>query len=154
MGIGEFSMRWMIFPRRSARGTPRRRIPTRPRASMPPFFSTISWARRTRVRSTSEADMSCAFWRNPDFGEVLFVAINGLHDTWRRPGFARKIGTLLSCTQLSGDVLGFSETRQGFFGGDQLRAQIFKFLECAIAFHGIVRFDGVSDHRDQPPAFE
>jgi hypothetical protein len=113
---------------------------------MPPFFSTISWARRTRVRSTSEADMSCAFWRNPDLGEVLFVAINGLHDTWRSAGFARKIGTLLSPTQLSRDVLVFFQTRQRLVGRDQRSAQILEFLECAIAFHGIERFDRVSDH--------
>src|SRR5271169_3595263 len=42
-------------------GTPRRRIPTSPSPSTPPFFSRISWARRTSVRSISEADINCAF---------------------------------------------------------------------------------------------
>src|SRR6266851_710290 len=42
-------------------GTPRRRIPTSPKPSTPPFFSRISWARRTSVRSISEPDINCAF---------------------------------------------------------------------------------------------
>src|SRR5271157_1823574 len=36
-------------------------MPTSARSSTPLFFSRISCARRIKVRSTSEADMSCAF---------------------------------------------------------------------------------------------
>src|SRR5580698_1639847 len=38
-------------------------MPTRARSSTPLFFSRISWASRIKVRSTSEADISCAFSR-------------------------------------------------------------------------------------------
>src|ERR1039458_5374963 len=55
---GRFSMAEMSLPRRSASGMPRRRMPTRARSSLPLLFSTISWARRTSVRSISEADIS------------------------------------------------------------------------------------------------
>src|SRR5215469_1056940 len=54
-------MRPMVLASRSARGTPRRRMPTNPRSATPLLFSMISWASRTRVRSISEADMSCDF---------------------------------------------------------------------------------------------
>src|SRR5208282_2254232 len=37
-------------------------MPTRARSSTPLFFSRISCASRIKVRSTSEADISCAFW--------------------------------------------------------------------------------------------
>src|SRR5271170_4698653 len=74
-GILAFSMRVMILPSRSAIGTPRRRIPTNPKPSMPPFFSTISYASRTSVRSISDADMSCAFWRSPVLREGAFEFI-------------------------------------------------------------------------------
>src|SRR4051812_32919624 len=55
-----FSMFWMSLARRSASGTPRRLMPTSARFSTP-VFSVISWARRTSVRSISEADINCAF---------------------------------------------------------------------------------------------
>src|ERR1700691_1732956 len=74
-GTSAFSIRVMILPNRSAMGTPRRRIPTNPRPSTPPFFSTISYARRTSVRSISDADMSCAFWRRPVLREGAFEFI-------------------------------------------------------------------------------
>src|ERR1700722_5567655 len=74
-GTLAFSMRVMIFPRRSAMGTPRRRIPTNPKPSTPPFFSTISYAKRTSVRSISDADISCAFWRRPVLREGFFAFI-------------------------------------------------------------------------------
>src|SRR5208282_6077013 len=51
---------WIILPSRSAIGTPRRRIPTSPKPSTPPFFSRISYAHRTSVRSISDADISCS----------------------------------------------------------------------------------------------
>src|ERR1035438_6042863 len=41
---------------RCASGTPRRMMPTSPRLATPLFFSTISCASRTRVRSISDAD--------------------------------------------------------------------------------------------------
>src|SRR5580693_6723310 len=56
-------MRPIICPRRCARKTPRRRIPTRPRPVAPLFFSMISWTNRTSVRSISDADINCAFSR-------------------------------------------------------------------------------------------
>src|SRR5271156_3101531 len=68
-------MRVMILPSRSAIGTPRRRIPTNPKPSTPPFFSTISYASRTSVRSISDADISCAFWRRPVLREGAFAFI-------------------------------------------------------------------------------
>src|ERR1700683_4802149 len=74
-GTSAFSIRVMILPNRSAMGTPRRRIPTNPRPSSPPFFSTISYASRTSVRSISDADMSCAFWRSPVLREGAFEFI-------------------------------------------------------------------------------
>src|SRR5271155_645420 len=74
-GTLAFSMRVMILPSRSAIGTPRRRIPTNPKPSTPPFFSTISYARRTSVRSISDADISCAFWRRPVLREGAFAFI-------------------------------------------------------------------------------
>ena len=74
-GTLAFSMRVIILPRRSAIGTPRRRIPTNPKPSTPPFFSTISYAKRTSVRSISDADISCAFWRRPVLRDGLFAFI-------------------------------------------------------------------------------
>src|SRR5579863_7625650 len=63
VSTGRFSMPAISLPRRSARGTPRRLMPIRVRSSLPLLFSTISWARRTSVRSTSEADISLPFTR-------------------------------------------------------------------------------------------
>src|SRR5277367_953574 len=68
-----FSMPPISAPSLSARGTPRRLMPTSPRSSAPLFFSMISWARRTSVRSISEADMIRPFSRN--FGAVFFSDI-------------------------------------------------------------------------------
>ena len=48
---------------RSARNTPRRRIPTSPKSFAPSFFSMISCTSRTSVRSISDADINWAFWR-------------------------------------------------------------------------------------------
>src|SRR5207249_4587360 len=62
-GTMVFSVRSMIFAKRCASGSPRRRTPRKASPSTPSFFSTISYARRTIVRSTSDADISCAFWR-------------------------------------------------------------------------------------------
>src|SRR5580704_8788011 len=62
-GTWVFSIRPIICPRRCARNTPRRRIPTRPRPVAPLFFSMISWTNRTSVRSISDADINCAFSR-------------------------------------------------------------------------------------------
>src|SRR5207249_2014629 len=62
-GTKVFSVRSMIFAKRCASGTPRRRMPRKANPSTPSFFSTISYARRTMVRSTSDADINCAFWR-------------------------------------------------------------------------------------------
>src|SRR6266571_3705108 len=75
-GTGVFSMRWIMAPRRWARKTPRRRIPTKPRSAAPSFFSIISWASRTRVRSISEADMSCAFSRRLDWRDEALAVMN------------------------------------------------------------------------------
>src|SRR3954471_12880098 len=61
----------MIFAIRSARGTPRRLMPTSVRFSTPLFFSTISCASRTRVRSISEPDINCAFSRSGALREGL-----------------------------------------------------------------------------------
>src|SRR5579875_581305 len=57
------SMVSMSLPMRWARGTPRRLMPTRPTLAAPLLRSTISWARRTRVRSISEEDMRRPFSR-------------------------------------------------------------------------------------------
>src|ERR1035441_6510013 len=62
-GTAIFSMRPRTFASRCASGTPRRMIPTNPRLATPLFFSTISWASRTRVRSISDADRICDFSR-------------------------------------------------------------------------------------------
>src|ERR1019366_5306546 len=62
-GTAVFSMRPRIFASRCASGTPRRMMPTSPRLATPLFFSTISCASRTRVRSISEADRICDFSR-------------------------------------------------------------------------------------------
>src|SRR5579862_6141699 len=51
-------------------------MPTSPRLSAPLFFSTISWTRRTRVRSISEADISCDFSRSPGGRGDIFAVIN------------------------------------------------------------------------------
>src|SRR5260370_4069855 len=62
---------------RSAIGTPRRRIPTKPSASTPPFFSTISYANRTSVRSISDADINWAFWRRAVLREEFLAFMVG-----------------------------------------------------------------------------
>jgi len=62
-GTGVFSIRLIICPMRWAKNTPRRRIPTSPKSVAPSFFSMISCTRRTSVRSISDADINCAFWR-------------------------------------------------------------------------------------------
>src|SRR5215472_2107610 len=72
---GRFSICWISFPRRPARGTPRRLMPTSVRSSTPLFFSTISWASRTRVRSISEADMMRPFSRKLDRWLVVPLVI-------------------------------------------------------------------------------
>src|SRR5690348_15364193 len=51
----------MVWASRAANGAPLLSIPTSIRFPMPLFRSRISWARRTSVRSISEADMSCPF---------------------------------------------------------------------------------------------
>src|SRR4029077_9361960 len=79
-GIVVLSIRLISLPRRSANGTPRRRIPTNPKSLTPLLFSTISWASRRSVRSISDADISCAFSRRPKLCNVLSVAMR-LHDT-------------------------------------------------------------------------
>src|ERR1700721_3066697 len=56
-------------------GTPRRRIPTNPRPSTPPFFSRISWARRTSVRSISEPDINCPFSRSAVLRTAFFLIV-------------------------------------------------------------------------------
>src|ERR1700740_1403450 len=56
-------------------GTPRRRIPTRPKPSTPPFFSKISWARRTKVRSISEPDINCAFCLSAVVRAAFFLIV-------------------------------------------------------------------------------
>src|SRR3982751_2614777 len=61
----------MILVMRSASGTPRRLMPTSVRFSTPLFFSTISCASRTRVRSISEPDINCAFSRRGALREGL-----------------------------------------------------------------------------------
>src|SRR5947209_5298476 len=66
-----FSICWMSLAMGSARGTPRRLMPTRVRFSTPLFFSTISCASRTRVRSISEPDINCAFSRSGALREGL-----------------------------------------------------------------------------------
>src|SRR5712691_8665333 len=65
-----------MAPSRWARKTPRRRIPTKPRSAAPLFFSIISWTSRTRVRSISEADMSCAFSRRLDWRDEALAVMN------------------------------------------------------------------------------
>src|SRR6185312_2677313 len=60
---GVFSICVINLPSLAARGTPLLLIPTSVRFSTPLFFSTISWARRIRVRSISEADMMRPFSR-------------------------------------------------------------------------------------------
>src|SRR5208283_2646917 len=56
-------------------GTPRRRMPTNPRPSTPPFFSRISWASRTSVRSISEPDINCAFCRSAVLRTAFFFTV-------------------------------------------------------------------------------
>ena len=49
-------------------------MPTNPRLATPLFFSTISCARRTRVRSISDADRICDFSRRlEDWMEALVM---------------------------------------------------------------------------------
>src|SRR5665213_2950529 len=64
VSTGHFSIFEISEPSRWASGTPRRLMPTSPRFSQPSCFSTISWARRTSVRSISEADMRRPFSRS------------------------------------------------------------------------------------------
>src|SRR5579862_7236618 len=70
-GTGVFSMRSINSASRCAKGTPRRRMPTMPRFSAPLFFSMISWARRTTVRSISEPDISCDFSLTELAGDLM-----------------------------------------------------------------------------------
>src|ERR1700761_5417079 len=70
VGTGAFSIVEISLPRRSASGTPRRLMPINTMPSPPWLFSTISCARRTSVRSISEADISLPFTRR----EVFSVA--------------------------------------------------------------------------------
>ena len=72
VSTGRFSIPAISLPRRSASGTPRRLMPISTRSSLPLLFSTISWARRTSVRSISEADISLPFTRR--VGVVVFFA--------------------------------------------------------------------------------
>src|ERR1700751_27407 len=132
----------MNLARRWAMGTPRRLMPTSPRSSEPPFFSTIAWARRTSVRPISEADMSCAFWRKPeDLGAVFLVGMTGLHHT--RPGGdrARKLTS-------------FADEIERLVGGHEFRAKRFEFRMGFPAFFRIEGLDRVVDHRNGAPAFE
>src|SRR5271154_137661 len=76
VSTGCFSMVAMRAPMRWARGTPRRLMPMRPRFFPPSFFSTISWARRTRVRSISEADMRRLFSRSLGVGSGVGSVIS------------------------------------------------------------------------------
>src|SRR5712671_1012955 len=73
---GVFSIFVTKSPSRLANGTPRRLMPTNPRRSTPLFFSTISCARRTRVRSISEADIKRAFSRRTNWGFGLWLVMN------------------------------------------------------------------------------
>src|ERR1700677_4789915 len=56
-------------------GTPRRRIPTSPRFSTPPFFSRISCARRTSVRSHAEPEHNCGFCRSAVLRTAFFLIV-------------------------------------------------------------------------------
>src|ERR1700740_3606168 len=78
-------------------GTPRRRIPTNPRPSTPPFFSRIWWARRTSVRSISVPDISCAFCCRPVF-VTLFLSMR------REPRYFRLLTLLESYLQGQDDT--------------------------------------------------
>src|SRR5580698_4762125 len=62
--IGRFTMPLISAASRSASGIPRRLMPTSARPSQPLVFSTIWWARRTSVRSISEADIKRPFSRS------------------------------------------------------------------------------------------
>src|SRR5579863_4167129 len=62
-GTLRFSSSSILAAKRRARGTPRRRMPTKANLSRSLVFSRISWARRTRVRSISEALINWAFSR-------------------------------------------------------------------------------------------
>src|SRR5205814_4322145 len=55
--------------------TPRWRIPTSPKSLAPLFFSMISCARRTSVRSISDEDMICAFSHRPE----LRIGLGGMN---------------------------------------------------------------------------
>src|SRR6266851_5007325 len=82
-GTFAFSMRATILPSRSAIGTPRRRIPTNPSASTPPFFSTISYANLTLIRKISDADINWAFWRRAILREGFLAFIVGCASSLR-----------------------------------------------------------------------
>src|SRR4051794_1291321 len=68
-----------------ARGTPRRLIPTIARSAAPLFFSAISCARRTSVRSISEADMSWPFSRRLELRDVGLGFMNAASYLGRAP---------------------------------------------------------------------
>src|SRR5580698_789212 len=78
-----FSIPLISVASRLAKGTPRRCTPTRPRFSAPLFFSIISWARRTRVRSISEADRIRPFSRRTGLELVCESVIRLLRDDTR-----------------------------------------------------------------------
>src|ERR1700741_2969306 len=61
----------IVFAKRSERGTPRRRTPISARSLVPPLFSTISWAKRWRVRPISSAERSCLFSTTRIWGIIL-----------------------------------------------------------------------------------
>src|SRR5262245_55619545 len=92
---------------RCAKGTPRRRMPMKASLSRSALFSRISWARRTSVRSISEALISCAFSRVADMKHQLNTACRGfvLPGEWAhargphpvlRSIAMRKLGALLA----------------------------------------------------------
>ena len=81
VSTGRFSMPEISLPSRSASGTPRRLMPTSARSSLPLLFSTISWARRTRVRSISEADISLPLMRRPGLFSVSLIDCLSQDDT-------------------------------------------------------------------------
>src|SRR5215469_11874257 len=140
-GTGFFSTRPMNFASRSAIGTPRRRIPTSPKSSEPPFFSMISCARRTSVRSISDEDMSCAFWRSPDLGAEFLVAMTGLHHTRPRLWRARTLGRPL-------------HSIESFTGLHKFCAERFKLGERFAALFRVQGLDRVFNDRDRTAALE
>src|SRR3989338_5107270 len=63
-GIAAEEISLILRANRSARWTPRRRIPTSARSCRFSVFSTISCAKRTSVRSISDPVIRCAFSRS------------------------------------------------------------------------------------------